>query len=359
MGTQMLKYFFAYLGLYLGIGLLICLMVLFSRNRLDAFLGANPLISSGVVALLVLLVSFMFFKFQDIFIVFPPPPGTPPLEKQELLSRLSAAFDRPVDGTRLFDVKVTDSRAIITWSSTISYFQGMSGGRTGKKRVVVLTLDEQRKVAYFIMKDKDWNWKLSSNYAEFSLNYATGLSAEFVTEAYPSIELGPRGLTVDIKRLTYSSNELFLPIQSAVLSSGWTLRGGMIPNPYHRLILCGSLSLFVFLLIAPLMRLGKPKTAGVAVSSTAQQAMPGKSPEEYRKEQVAANIKVLPLLTTEQIYLSGVKAFLTMPEKYFTAECADKFTAYAKAYLKRPDRSEENAAVIREFAAQRRIDLGE
>jgi hypothetical protein len=204
------------------------------------------------------------------------------------------------------------------------------------------------------MKDKDWQWNLSKNFFEASLNYSTGIFAEFSTEYRPSIGFSENGgLRVDMKKLTYDSNELWLPIQTAVLSSGWTARGGMFPIFYHRLLLAIPLSLIVFFMLYPLMRNSSPPK-GVPGKTAA----PSKTDGQNYQADVAAQIgKAIPNVTTE--YIQSQLEEIMKNQKNFghrvNPYIATVFTVYGNSYLSRKDRKDDFELKIRAFAKENDI----
>ncbi|MBA4390813.1 MAG: hypothetical protein C0399_07730 [Syntrophus sp. (in: bacteria)] len=351
---QLFKFFLSFLGIMAAGPLLFLLANFIWREQIDRFFQSHSIAISAIIALYVFFVSWMFFQLQDIFMVFPPKPGTVPVSKQELFSRLEQAFGKPVNGNVLFDFMKSDDKAVITWSSSVSYFQGTSGGVSGMKRVIVLTPDEGRHDVFFIMKNKDWHWNLSRNFTEFSLTYNVELAAEFRTEAYPSIEFGEHGLRVDIKKLTYNSDELWQPIQSVVLSSGWGLRGGLLPYFYQRITLCTTLALLIFLLLSGIMvGLKKPAAAttrsGKTPSSdTSQWKQPDRNEIEVQFQKAAAN------MSTPQIR-GMIETHMRIPAQYLKGDQAVVFSVYSKAYLARSDKDNAFAAVLRKFAEEHHL----
>ena len=192
-------------------------------------------------------VALMFFQLQDIFIVFKPDPGTKPLKKSELIHLIEYGFTTPFQGRNLFDVVQTDEKVIITWASSIDYFQITNIGGSGKKRVVILSFDEEKHKVFFLMKDKDWKWNAAVKSLDFSMNFSMGIFSENTTEFHPSIDFSlDQGIKADIKKLSYNSNELWHPIQKAVLFSGWSLHGGMIPRTAYRILLSLPVALLFF-----------------------------------------------------------------------------------------------------------------
>ncbi len=353
---QLFKFFFSFLAVMASGPLVFFLVYSIRRAQIDTFFSTHPLGVGLIISLYLLFVSLMFFELQDIFMVFPPKAGIEPASKRELLSRLELAFTQPVEGKKLFDFQKSEDKAVITWSSSIGYFQGTSGGMSGMKRVVVLNLNEKKHDVFFIMKEKDWQWNLSKNFAEYSLNYSSGIFAEFRTEVHPSIEYGEHGLRIDMKKLTYSSDDLWLPIQDAVLSSGWTLRGGMLPHLYQRIALCGSLAIVLFLLLCGMMAIFKKSPA------TAQKG-PAPSPAAEWKPQSTQQIvmefeKITASMPTEQLR-SNIEARLQMPVEYLLkGNDATVFATFARAYLSRPDRDEQFAASLNRFAEKHHLDFG-
>lgn len=357
MAGKLFKFFFSFLAVMASGPLLFFLATLVWRPQIDTYFSTHPVGVSLVIALYLLFVSLMFFKLQDIFMVFAPPAGITPLAGQELLSRLERAFSKPVEGKQLFDFHKSEQKAVITWSSSIGYFQGTSGGRSGMKRVVVLNLNERHHDVFFIMKDKDWQWNISRNFASYSLNYCTGISAEFSTEVHPSIVFGEHGLSIDMKKLTYSSDDLWRPIQEAVLSSGWRLRGGVLPRFSQRIALCGTLALAVFLLLYGAM-------VGLGQSSPAVQKLDTPAPPaEWKppgtREIVAEFEKIAATMPTERLRGDIEMRLQKMPTEYLVkGNDATVFATYARAYLSRPDRDENFAASLKKFATEHQLDFG-
>lgn len=353
---QLLKFLPAYLGIMASGPLLLLIANLFWKAQIDRFIDQQPVGAYAVLASYVFFVCVMFFRLQSVFMVFRPEPGTVPLPKEELLGRLEGAFGTPTSDRKLFDFVKSRDRAVITWSSSITYFQGRSAGVAGLKRVVVLNFFERNHVVFFIMKNRDWRWDLSENFTEFSLNYNLELSAEMRTEVHPSIEFGPYGLRVDMKKLSYSSEELWQPIRTAVLSSGWTLRGGMLPHFRQQLFLSSTISLAVFLLLtgvgAGFRKLHSPAPPPVTSSAPAasQWKQPGSQENAALIEKAAAGMATAQLWDT-------IEAHMKIPAQYMQGEQAKVFSIYAGAYLARKDKDEVRAKVLTRFAEDRKLDV--
>ncbi|HEY3278218.1 MAG TPA: hypothetical protein VGJ94_16505 [Syntrophorhabdaceae bacterium] len=336
----------------------------------DGLVAQHGTLLSVVFALYMSFVVFMFFSLQDRFIVFRPEPGKTPRPKAEVVALLEKAFTTPVEGGKLFDFMAQGDRVVITWSSSLDYFQLTNVGGRGMKRVIVLTLDEADRDAFFIMKDKDWRWNVSKNFFSFSLNYSTGIFSEYESETYPSISFSENGgLRVDLKKLKYSSNELWIPIQTALLSSGWTLRGGMMPKFYQRVLLALPLGIVCFAFGFLVTGMGKPSLKAVAINppvsresgATTRAATDSKRAEPSRTqaaaplpEGVSSLEKMVSHMTTEniQVVLQGV---MMTPPDYLNEETRKSFVAYGNGYLAKPDRKEDFSSKIRTFAAKNKI----
>ena len=249
MVAKLFKFMLAFIVMMASVPALVLLAVLVVHADVDRVIAVHPAACRVSFALYGAFVAFMFFRLQDRFIVFRPAAGTAPAAQSELLRRLERAFAAPVEGKRIFDFAKERNRVAITWSSAIDYVQPASAGGRGMKRVVVLTLEEKRHDVFFLMKDKDWGWDLSRKGFDVSLNYASGIFAEAEAEYHPSIVLTEEGgVRVDLKKLSYSSNDLWMPIQTAVLAAGWTLRGGMVPHLFARLLFAAPLALLFYLM---------------------------------------------------------------------------------------------------------------
>jgi hypothetical protein len=349
--SKLLLFMLSYFGVMaVGPALFLLAVFVFKVNA-DSLFAQHPFGVCLTIALYMSFVILMFFCLQDVFIVFKPSPGTSPVSGAELVNRLEKTFNSPVYGKKLFDFMKSNNRVVITWSSSIDYFQLTSGGSTSKKRVIVLTIDEKKHDVFFIMKDKDWQWNLSKNFFEVSLNYSTGISAELSTEYRPSIVFSEDGgLKVDMKKLTYDSNELWLPIQSTVLSSGWTLRGGMLPIFYHRILLALLFALIVFFLFYPLMR-----------GSAHPKEVPGKTAAPAKTESrdvqfdmVAHLEKNMSYITTENIQ-SELEQLMKTQKNLVNQHVRSVFAVYAKHYFLRKDRKPDFESKIRIFAKDNEI----
>jgi hypothetical protein len=340
-----------------AIGPAIFLLAVFVfRVNGEKLFSQHPFEVCLALALYMGFVVFMYFCLQDFFMVFRPKSGSLPVSRAELVNRLEKSFNSPVEGRKLFDFMTTGNRVVVTWSSSIDYFQITSAGATGKKRVVVLTLGEKKSEVFFIMKDKDWQWNLSKNFFEFSLNYSTGISAEFSSEYRPSIVFSENGgLKVDIKKLTYDSNDLWLPIQEAVLSSGWTLRGGMLPNMFYRILLAIISALAVFFMLYPLMK-GSWQAKGVPSGNVA----PSKTGGQVSLPDVANQIKnALPNVTTEYVQRELEEMMkrkrIGSREAYGNKYVETVFVVYANGYISRKDRNNEFVSKLRAYARENGI----
>ena len=258
------------------------LAILVFKVDFDSLLVQHAMVINILFALYGVFIVLMYFWLQDVIMVFRPAAGIRSVSKSELVNRLEKAFNTPVQGQRLFDFMADKDRVVITWAASINYFQISSAGGRGMKRVIVLTLDENKHDAFFIMKDKDWGWDVSTNFFDFSLNYSAGIFAEYRAEVHPSIVFSEKGgLDVDIKKLTYNSNDLWIPIETAMLSSGWTLRGGMVPKLFHRVLFSIPVALLFFgmaFFITHLAGLPQPpKGSDIKTPVVAKEQSPGAS----------------------------------------------------------------------------------
>jgi len=350
--SKLLLYMLSYFGVMaVGPALFLLAVFVFKVNADNLFVQ-HPFGVCLTIALYMSFVILMFFCLQDVFIVFKPAPGTSPVSGAELINRLEKTFNSSTEGKKLFDFMKSNNKVVVTWSSSIDYFQLTSGGSTSKKRVIVLTIDEKKHNVFFIMKDKDWQWNLSKNFFEMSLNYSTGISAELSTEYRPAIAFSEDGgLKVDMKKLTYDSNELWLPIQSTALSSGWTLRGGMLPIFYHRILLALLFALIVFFLLYPLMR-----------GSTHSKEAPGKTAPPAKTESrdvqfdVVAHLeKNMSYITTENIQFE-LEQLMKTQKNLVNQHTKSVFAVYAKNYFLRKDLKPDFESKIRIFAKENEIN---
>ena len=332
--------------------------VLIIKPDIDAVVRHYPVVLTVSFALYGVFVSLMFFYLQDRIFVFTPPRGTTALSKADVVGSLEKSFNTPVEGSRLFDFMAKDNRVVITWSSSINYFQVTNVGGRGMKRVIVLTLDEKNHEAFFVMKDKDWRWNVAKDFFSFSLNYSTGIFAEYETEGYPSIALsGAGGLRVDVKKLTYSWNELWIPVRTALLSSGWTLRGGMMPKFFHRALFSVMVPGLLFFGMAFFcVSLAGPSTPKVVTTKMAVTTESQQTHSRTKSADVAAQVRrTIPHLNAENIQVI-LEGYMRTPRNYFDAELRKTFVVYGNGYFTKPDRREKFSSRIREFARTNKID---
>jgi len=353
MVSKLLWYILSFIGVMaLGPSLLLIAIFLFKVD-VNRYLVQYPIGISLSFALYVMFVCFMFFWLQDYFIVFKPAGETVPLTKTTLINELEKSFNSPADGRRLFEFKKNENRVVITWASSIDYFQVTTAGQRGMKRVVVLTFNEQNHDVFFVMQDKDWQWNLSQGFSDFSLNYSTGIFAEYIDERYPSVAFSKdKGLQVDIKKIKYSSNELWLPIREAVLSSGWTLRGGMMPNVFYRLLFCVPIGLICFgfvYLITMIADNPNKSSAGKTISD------PAATQENYQDYAIVQLRKYLSSIPTDNIelQLQGIMDVRKEDLVDYSKKC---FVIYANGYFTRKDKKKDFEQKVIIYAKENEID---
>jgi hypothetical protein len=350
MTAKLLWFMISFVGIMASVPAIALLLILIFRPNINGFLSHHSLAAGVLFALYGMFVSVMFFWLQDLFIVFKPAAGTAPLSKTEVVNRLEKALGTPVEGKSIIDFMKTDDKMIITWSSSVDYFQVTNAGAKNMKRVIVLTFDEKNHTAYFLMKDKDWKWNISKDRFHFSLNYSLGIFAEYQTEIYPSVEYSENGrIRADMKRLTYNSNDLWNPVQTAALSAGWTLRGGMIPEFSHRLLFSLPIALVFFgmaLFVTSLHPRSAYDTGATAVKGQGQE---GQSDVETQLE------KALPYLTNETIELS-LDGIMRTPKQYISQDLRKAFVAYSNGYLARQDGKDDFKLKLRSFAQENGIE---
>jgi hypothetical protein len=344
----------SFIGVMVSGPVLATLAIFIFKVDFDRLLVQHAMMINILFALYGIFVVLMYFRLQDVIMVFKPAVGVRAVSKSELLNRLEESFNTPVQGQRLFDFKADKDRVVITWAASINYFQGTSAGGRGMKRVIVLTLDENKHDAFFIMKDKDWGWDVSTNFFDFSLNYSAGIFVEYRTEVHPSIVFSEKGgLDVDMKKLTYNSNDLWKPIETAMLSSGWTLRGGMVPKLFHRMLFSIPVGLLFFgmaFFITYLAGLTPPKGSDIKTPVVTKEQNQAAYPDP------AAQIrKTIPHLTAEnlQIILEGL---MKTPPDYLNQEIKTAFAAYAWGYLSKKNKKEAFVLRLKDFARTNKIN---
>lgn len=354
MAIQLLYFMLSFIGvMFLGPAVALLWGILFKIDAARLFAEHRMLVSIAIGCYGVL-VTFLFFALQDYFFVFRPDAATAPLSKSVLLRRIEESFARPVEGQKLFDVARVGDRLVVTWDAALRYFQLTNVGGRGMKRVVVLSFDEARHRAYFIMKERDYKWSASLGSAEFSLNYATGIFTENRTEVYPSIDYSPEGgLRVEMKKLAYNSDELWQPLQKAVLGAGWSLHGGMVPGFWHRLLFALPMGLFF-------LAMGVFATTMAAIGQKAAMA-PTEAPVAQVESPLSVQdleaqlAQVIPSMKTEMlaVHITGI---IKTPPQHLQDYARRGLVAYLNAYMRRPDRNEALQDEAVAFAA--RLKLG-
>lgn len=193
---KLLAFFFSFFGVILVIPLIVAIAVLVFKFDLRSFMTLHPLGAAITAAGYAFIWVIAFFALQDFFIVWKPDARIAPVGKKELIDKLERSFKRDFDGKPL-------------------------------------------------MKEKDWRWSLSAKRFDFSMNYSAGIFAEISTDVAPSLTFDKNGgFSIDLKKLSYDYRDLWVPIEKTLLSSGWTIRGGMLPGWGYRLWRLPSLLLF-------------------------------------------------------------------------------------------------------------------
>jgi hypothetical protein len=349
---KLLAFVFSFFAVIAVVPLIVVIAVFLFKFDLRSLMNLHPLGTAIAAAGYAFIWVMSFFFLQDYFIVWKPDPGVASISKTELIDKLERSFKRTFDGKDLFDVfRSDDGKVAITWSSTIKYFQIVSGGQMGKKRVVVLTFDEKKHEAHFLMTEKDWRWSLSTNRFDFSMNYAVGIFAEMSTDIVPSVTIDKDGnFTIDVKKLSYDYRELWLPIENTLLANRWTIRGGMLPKLSHRLALAVPLALLLFLIFYIPARGGVSSTTPTKEYET--KAVDRETYDKNEAAQIAVSGKLMSASNIEPI-LDG---FMKLPRKYF-GDYKSAFLAYSKVYLEKTDKNPEFVDRINKFAKENEIDL--
>jgi hypothetical protein len=352
---KLLAYLFSFLAVIAAGPVMVFIAVWFFKFDLRSFMEQHPLATAIIAAVYAFIWVWAYFSLQDFFLVWQPDPKAAPISKAELCDRLERSFKKPFDGQALFDVfRSDDDRIAITWSAAINYFQVASGGGIGKKRVVVLTLDEGRHEAYFLIKEKDWRWSLSTNRFDFSMNFSAGIFAEISTVAVPSVTIAKDGsFSIDVKKLTYDYRELWLPIENALLTGGWTVRSGMLPKTIHRLALAVPFALLILLIFFYLpMKSGvSSQAAPLAKAPSAETRAADR--ETYKKNEAAQIAASGKLMSASQVETT-LDGLMKVPRKYF-GDYQHAFIAYARVYKEKPDKNPEFVARIDAFAKEYEI----
>ncbi len=349
MTGQLIKFVLSFMGTMAGVAAVLAALIIFSGPHFEEIFIEHGTLVSVIFALTGMFITLMFFKLQDIFIVFRPEPGTAPLSGDEIMERIEKAFSAPVNGEKLFDVARTGGKLIITWSADIDYFQITNAGASGMKRVIVLSFDESSHRVFFIMKDKDWKWNISAGAGSFSLNYSEGIYSEYRFEAYPSIEFSEGGLKVDMKKLTYNSNDLWMPIHKAVTSGGWSLHGGMIPKLSHRIIFALPIALLFF-------GIGFFFTFIIQSSEVKTPAETPARIEKSANHDITRQVEIARKGMNTEALESQLRDIMKMRKHYDSPELRKTFTVYANGYLKRKDRKDDFALQIRTYARENGLE---
>ena len=351
---KMLAFVFSFFAVILVIPLIVAMAVLVFKFNLRSFMDLHPLWSAIMLAGYAFLWVITFFALQDYFLVWKPDPTVTPIDKKELIDKLENNFKRNFDGKPLFDVfRSDDNRLAITWSSSINYFQITSGGRIGKKRVVVLTFDEKKHLAYFLMKEKDWRWSVSTSRFDFSMSYSAGIFAEISTDIVPSVTVDKDGnFSIDLKKLSYDYKDLWKPVENAVLASGWTIRGGIMPGWVGRLATAIALALLMFGLIYPLLKYS-PGVPAVSKSTESLQKVQTVDREAYKKNEAEEIIRAGRLRSAKDLELT-LDGLMKIPENYFS-DYEHAFVAYAKVYREKEDANQDIISKLAAFEKERGI----
>lgn len=352
---KLLAFVFSFFAAIAIIPLVVTAAVLLFKFDLRSFINLHPLGTAVAMAGYAFYWIFAFFALQDFFLVWKPDPRVVPIGKKELINKLENSFKRPFDGNSLYDVFVADDgRVAITWTASINYLQIVSGGHTEKKRIVILTLDEKNHEAYLLMKEKDLKWSLSATQFDFSMNFSSGIFAEISTEAAPSLTLNRDGsFSIDVKKLTYDYRELWLPIENALLTSGWIIRSGMLPKLSYRLALALPFTILMFTLIYFLLRSAPGNTSASAVEEPVQEAKQVDM-EAYGKNDAGHIIKAGRLRSSKDIETT-LKGLMKIPGRYFS-DYKNAFAAYSKVYREKPDANPEFIARLDEFEKEKGIE---
>jgi hypothetical protein len=353
---KLLAFLFSFFAVIAVVPLIVLIAVFLFKFDLRSFMNLHPLGAAIIAAGYAFIWVMSFFALQDYFIVWKPDPKVAAIGKTELIDKLEHSFKRTFDGKDLFDVfRSDDDRVAITWSSSIHYFQIVSDGQIGKKRVVVLTFDEKKHEAYFLMKEKDWRWSLSTNRFDFSMNFSSGIFAEISTDIVPSVTIDKDGgFSIDVKKLSYDYRELWLPIENTLLAGGWTIRGGMLPKFGYRLALAVPFAIFIFLIFYIPARGGVSSTAQTKANALPYEtkAVDRETYDKNEAAQIAVSGKLMSASNIEPI-LDG---FMKLPNKYF-GDYKSAFIAYSQVYMEKPDKNPGFVDRINKFAKENEIDL--
>lgn len=352
---KLLAFFFSFFGVILAVPLIVAIAVLAFKFDLRSFMTLHPLGSAVIAAGYAFVWVVAFFGLQDYFMVWKPDAHIAPVGKKELIDKLERSFKRDFDGKPLFDVfRSDDDRLAVTWSQSVGYFQGTAGGRMGKKRVVVLSFDEPGHEAFFLMKEKDWRWSLSAKRFDFSMSYSAGIFAEISTDVAPSVTFDKDGgFSIDLKKLSYDYRDLWGPIEKTLLSSGWTIRGGMLPGWGRRLAIAVPFAAFMFVLFFLLLRSAPAVPAASPERASARQTAEADR-DSYRRIEVEQIIASGKLKSAQQIE-TALEGLMKVPRNYF-GDYEHAFAAYARVYREKADKNPEFVARLDAFARDHGFD---
>lgn len=174
---------------------------------------------------------FMFFYLQSVFLHTKPKENIPVQTQSVLIEQLQKISDlKDESGKPLFSTSYANNTFVITWSGNVTYNQAVQIGQISKKRVFVLTFDENKHTAFLIQKDKDTSWSADATGLGFSYSFQSGIYAESYKEYIPSIIIQDNNITLDVKKLSYNSSQIFFPVRDIILNNGWSIESGLIRN---------------------------------------------------------------------------------------------------------------------------------
>jgi len=229
---------------WIGLIALIIHQTGFSQESLDR-LVSNPMEVFLIIFIgLFVILTITDFIWRQIFTMYPG--GNTPVAVEEVKGQIRDAFAVSEGDTVLFDVKEDGNKMLVSWSGDISQFQLVQGGKINEEREFQLTFMPGTKTIGLTQVSKSSSQSVGIWGFFSSFGYSRGLTLEVFAKIIPSFGVNENGrVVIDMKKLSYNSNDILSPILHIAKESGWKVQVRFWDRVYKGILIYLVISLIM------------------------------------------------------------------------------------------------------------------
>lgn len=203
----------------------------FIKNTISQDQADTYMITAAIVLVVVYvpIASWIFFALPKKILSFRPFSGVAVKTRQDMMSIIEKLFTGTTKNQHnIFDVNTEVNTMRITWSKEVFANQLLAVSNTSVKHLFILTFDDSAKRIKIVQRDVDSGFSLSASGASARMGFAQGIFMEYQKQFIPSVSVSEKGLSFDVNRISYNSNEIVKPILYAAATNGWAACFGIM-----------------------------------------------------------------------------------------------------------------------------------